>query len=279
MVFAGAGVTAMAELIAAIQVAPAALLYFDYDGTLAPLRRDPAHCSLAPGLVGALRQLSEHHSRPALDVAVISGRSLADLRRQLGADLQHLALAGNHGLEIASAGGSWCDPRAAALVPQLDGVAERLQARLRTCPGAWLEHKGLSLSLHSRGLSCQERQQLEQQLQPLLAQIHREGQFVLRRGRMVLEVRPAILHTKADAVQWLEAAARRRGTGSPQDPDGLLRLYFGDDATDEDVFRLWPGVIGVRVGPGAVQTAARYRLSGPAGVARWLQSLAGQLGS
>jgi trehalose-phosphatase len=88
---------------------------------------------------------------------------------------------------------------------------------------------------------------------------------------MVLEVRPAILHTKADAVQWLEAAARRRGIGSA---DGLLRLYFGDDDTDEDVFRLWPGVIGVRVGPGAMPTAARHRLNGPAGVARWLQALA-----
>lgn len=269
--------TALAALIEAIQGAPAALLYLDYDGTLVPLRRDPAHCPLAPSLAKALRQLSERQGRPALDVAVVSGRSLADLRCQLGADLQHLALAGNHGLEIASAGGSWCDPRAAALVPQLDRVAQRLQERLRTCPGAWLEHKGLSLSLHSRGLSCQQRRHLEQQLQPLLVQIHREGQFVLRRGRMVLEVRPAILHTKADAVQWLEAAARRRGIGSAQHPDRLLRLYFGDDDTDEDVFRLWPGVIGVRVGPGTVRTAACHRLSGPAGMGRWLQALARRL--
>ena len=266
--------TALAPLIEAIHGAPAALLYLDYDGTLVPLRRDPAHCPLAPSLAEALRQLSEHHGRPALDVAVISGRSLRDLRRQLGADLQHLALAGNHGLEIASAGGSWCDPRAAALRHPLDRVAHRLQERLRSCPGGWLEHKGLSLSLHSRGLSVVQRHRLEQQLQPLLQQIHAEGQFVLRRGRMVLEVGPAILHTKADAVQWLEAAARRRGIGSA---DGLLRVYFGDDDTDEDVFRLWPGVIGVRVGLGAVQTAAMHRLNGPAGVSRWLQALARRL--
>lgn len=269
--------TALAALIEAIHGAPAALLYLDYDGTLVPLRRDPAHCPLAPSLAEALRQLSEHHGRPALDVAVISGRSLRDLRRQLGADLQHLALAGNHGLEIASAGGSWCDPRAAALRHPLDRVAHRLQERLRSCPGAWLEHKGLSLSLHSRGLSVVQRHRLEQQLQPLLQQIHAEGQFVLRRGRMVLEVRPAILHTKADAVQWLEAAARRRGIGSADGSDGLLRVYIGDDDTDEDVFRLWPGVIGVRVGPGALPTAAMHRLSGPAGVGRWLQALARRL--
>lgn len=94
---------------------------------------------------------------------------------------------------------------------------------------------------------------------------------------MVLEVRPAILHTKADAVQWLEAAARRRGVWSAADPTEPLRLYVGDDDTDEDVFRLWPGVVGVRVGPGAPHTAASYRLSGPAGVARWLEGLDRQL--
>ena len=130
-----------------------------------------------------------------------------------------------------------------------------------------------SLSLHSRCLSGQQRQQLEQQLQPLLAEIHQAGVFVLRRGRMVLEVRPAILHTKADAVEWLEAAARRRGLWSADDLHGPLRFYFGDDETDEDVFRLWPGVIGVRVGPGASHTAATHRVSGPAGMARWLKGL------
>ena len=267
-------IAALQELIAQSK---AVLLYFDYDGTLAPLRRDPTHCPVPAGLGEVLQHLSERQGSPALDLAVISGRSLVDLRRQLGPGLQRLALAGNHGLEIACGASSWCDPRAAALVPQLDEVAHRLQVELEAWPGAWLEHKGLSLSLHSRCLSGQQRQELEQQLQPLLAQIHQGGVFVLRRGRMVLEVRPAILHTKADAVQWLEAAARRRGLWSAGDAHGPLRLYFGDDDTDEDVFRLWPGVIGVRVGPGAPHTAARHRLSGPAGVARWLEGLERQL--
>lgn len=263
----------LAALQERVARAKAVLLYLDYDGTLAPLRRDPSRCPLPAGLPPVLQHLSEHQGPPALDLAVISGRSLADLRRQLGPGLERLALAGNHGLEIACGASSWCDPRAAALVPQLDGVAQRLQAHLADWPGAWLEHKGLSLSLHSRCLSAQQRHQLELQLQPLLAQIHQEGAFLLRRGRMVLEVRPAILHTKADAVQWLEAAAGRRGLWSAEDPTAPLRIYFGDDDTDEDVFRLWPGVMGVRVGPGAIRSAASARLSGPAGVARWLQGL------
>ena len=55
------------------------------------------------------------------------------------------------------------------------------------------------------------------------------GGSIENRCRLVLEIRPAILHTKATAVQWLEGAAQRRGlwrAGSGEEP---LRLYFGDD--------------------------------------------------
>jgi len=260
-------------LIAAIQRAPAVLLYLDYDGTLVPIRRDPSRCPLSPAVLACLQALRTRPAPPGFDLAVVSGRSLVDLRRQLGDGAAGISLAGNHGLEIAHDGRTWRDPRAEALVPQLDGVAERLQQALQGWPGAWLEHKGLSLSLHTRGLPAARREPLARQLLPLLEQIHAEGQFLLRRGRLVLEIRPAILHTKATAVQWLEAAAQRRGLWAAE-AKAPLRLYFGDDDTDEDVFRLWPGVMGVRVGPSVQQSAATYRLSGPAGVAQWLEQLA-----
>ena len=264
-------------LIEAILRAPAVLLYLDYDGTLVPIRRDPSHCPLNPAVLACLQALRSRPAPPSFDLAVISGRSLVDLRRQLGPGAAGLSLAGNHGLEIAHDGNTWRDPRAEALVPQLNAVAQRLQRALAGWPGAWLEHKGLSLSLHTRGLAAAQREPLARQLLPLLEQIHAEGAFLLRRGRLVLEVRPAILHTKATAVQWLEAAAQRRGLWADGDTNnGPLRLYFGDDDTDEDVFRLWPGVLGVRVGPSVAQSAATYRLSGPAGVAQWLAQLAGR---
>jgi len=261
-------------LISASLAAPAVLVYLDFDGTLVSIRRDPGRCQLSPAVQASLQQLCRSPGAPPLDLAVISGRSLEDLRQRLGPGLERLSLAGNHGLEIASDGDLWRDPRAEALVPQLNAVAERLRQPLRRWPGAWLEHKGLSLSLHTRRLPEAEREPLAHELLPLLEQIHAEGQFQLRRGRLVLEIRPAIPHTKADAVQWLEAAAQRRGLWNTSAGQSPLRLYVGDDDTDEDVFRLWPGVVGVRVGPGAQASAASHRLSGPAGLAQWLAALA-----
>ena len=255
------------SLSGAIGSAAAVLLYLDYDGTLVPIRSDPSQCPLPDSLAGVLQRLAERQAAPVFDLAVVSGRSLDDLRRQLGAVATHLSLAGNHGLEIASGGQIWRHPEAEARRPELDAVAELLGEHLSRWPLAWLEHKGLSLSLHSRALALDQHQALAQQLLPVLDQIQADGLFRLRRGRMVLEIRPAIDHTKAHVVQLLERSAAARGLWEP------LRLYCGDDNTDEDVFSNWPGVIGVRVGPGWQGSSAPYRLSGPAGVAQWLRLL------
>ena len=109
-------------LIAAIRRAEAVLLYLDFDGTLVPIRQDPSRCQLSPPLRATLQQLSGWKQDPALDLAVISGRSLVDLRQRLGPDLRGLSLAGNHGLEIANNGNVWCEPRAQALQPALQAL-------------------------------------------------------------------------------------------------------------------------------------------------------------
>ena len=261
------------SLSGAIGSAAAVLLYLDYDGTLVPIRSDPSQCRLPDSLAGVLQRLAERQAAPVFDLAVISGRSLDDLRRQLGAVATHLSLAGNHGLEIASGGQIWRHPEAEARRPELDAVAELLGEHFSRWPLAWLEHKGLSLSLHSRALAPDQRQALAQQLLPVLDQIQADGLFRLRRGRMVLEIRPAIDHTKTHAVQLIERSAAARGHWPAPSGSEPLRLYCGDDNTDEDVFSNWPGVIGVRVGPGWQGSSAPYRLSGPAGVAQWLRLL------
>jgi trehalose-6-phosphatase len=49
-----------------------------------------------------------------------------------------------------------------------------------------------------------------------------------------------------------------------------LLICAGDDATDEDMFRVLPDVISVQVGD-RLPTAARYRVDGPAGLVKFLE--------
>src|SRR5204862_70156 len=89
-----------------------------------------------------LRRLRRLKQR--LPLAVISGRTVADLQRRLGFEPDHVV--GNHGAEDARAG----------VVPEwraaLDGLRERLRrvaVELRRA-GVSVEDKGASLALHYR---------------------------------------------------------------------------------------------------------------------------------
>jgi trehalose-6-phosphatase len=86
-------------LVRRFQKAEEWLLMFDYDGTLAPIVLRPSHARLSDAIRRKLRRLT---LRDKCAVAVVSGRSLSDLRRRVG--IHHLIYVGNHGLDIESNG-------------------------------------------------------------------------------------------------------------------------------------------------------------------------------
>src|ERR1017187_3012872 len=81
------------------------LLIFDYEGTLAPTTRRPSQAKLSEVVRRKLRRLilREHCA-----VAVVSERSLSDLRHRVG--IHHLIYMGNHGSEIESNGWGFASP-------------------------------------------------------------------------------------------------------------------------------------------------------------------------
>ena len=121
------------------------VLFLDYDGTLAPIVDDPAAAQMAPAMQHVLTALAQH---PRYRVAIISGRALADLRTRLGE--RGLYLAGNHGLEIEGPGIRFQHPEARQLRPELDTLVQAMTGDLEAIPGAWIEDKGLTLSVHFR---------------------------------------------------------------------------------------------------------------------------------
>jgi len=78
----------------------------------------------------------------------VSGRGLDDLRLRAG--LHRVAYAGNHGLEIWGRGLSWALPEAERARPAIEAYGRRLGCRLGAIPGAWVEAKGLTLTVHYR---------------------------------------------------------------------------------------------------------------------------------
>jgi trehalose 6-phosphate phosphatase len=119
----------------------AAALFTDFDGTLAPIVDDPADARPLPAAVDALDRLG---GRLGV-VGVLSGRPVATLAQMLPDDI---VIAGLYGLEVRRAGAVTLHPDAARWGAVVDHVADLATAELPD--GVGVEHKGLSLTLHTR---------------------------------------------------------------------------------------------------------------------------------
>ena len=229
-----------------------AALFLDFDGTLVELADSPGAIRVSPGLTPMLERLRER-----LDgrLAIVSGRSLADLERHL--PLHGVAFSGSHGLELRLADGT----RLPLSIPiGLDEVRARVEAFAAPIPGLIVEAKPAGIALHYRLAPDQAAR-----ADAFMAALARQRGFSLQRGAMVIELRPDGAD-KGDAL---------RAFMSEPEFIGARPLFVGDDLTDEHAFAAAAalGGAGILVGP-ARASAARHRLVSVAAVAAWLGAAA-----
>ncbi|HBA89744.1 MAG TPA: trehalose-phosphatase [Geobacter sp.] len=234
-------------------VAPDTLFAFDLDGTLAPIEDDRSLARVPKPVRNTLQRLAG-----LAKVVVITGRSRKDAVSVLGFE-PHMVI-GNHGAE-------WPDQatnRNWQFVSRCLKWRDELQNSLFYEQGVEIEFKGESLTLHYRQADDQER---------ALSLIHRaiDGlQPGPRRmaGKYAVNVVPREAFGKGDA---LAAAMERLGA--------TRAVYFGDDETDEEVFRLnRDDVFGIHVGKDD-RTAAAYYLNQQSEILGLLEAVVGGLES
>ncbi|MBW3570537.1 MAG: trehalose-phosphatase [Gemmatimonadetes bacterium] len=196
------------------------VLLLDFDGTLAPIVDRPELAAMPDRTRRALDRLM---GMDGVAVAVVSGRGMADVRDR--AAIPGIAYAGNHGMEIEGAGLHRIHPEAEAARPQLQAVAATVEAALEEIDGAFLEDKGLTLSIHYR-LAPDHAEEVRE---IVLKAAGGRPELQVTEGKMVLEVRPRVEWHKGKAVLFLLDQMR-------PPPDAPV-LYLGDDRTDEDAFR------------------------------------------
>ena len=236
------------------------LLLFDYDGTLTPIVLRPEDALLSAEVAGLLRQLAAQDRYVA---GIVSGRSLEDLN--LLAGIPGLILAGNHGMEIRGSDLEFIHPGAVAARGTLDRAERDLRMELAHIPGVMVEHKGLTLTVHYRAAEYSRVAEVDSAMARATADRVGSGELRLTRGKRVVEVRPAIPWDKGKAIEkiWEECG------------DSPFPVYFGDDLTDEDGFRVVQdlGGMAVFVGPPRQGTVALYQLESPREVEETLRLL------
>lgn len=227
-------------------------LFLDFDGTLVELAETPDAIRVPLELPARLARLA---TRLDGRIAVVSGRSLADLDRYLGCE--GVAMSGSHGLELRLAGGALQPlPRPA----ELDLARGEIDRFASGSDALIVEDKPASVALHFR-LAPERAPAVAALMEDLSA---RTG-LVVQHGKMVAELRPP----GADKGDALRALMREPAFA------GARPWFVGDDLTDEHAFVAAAGFGGGGVLVGAPrQTAAKYRLAGVGDVAAWLDAAA-----
>jgi len=240
-------------------------VFLDYDGTLTPIVNTPQKAIISASVRLLLRKLSDN-SR--LKLAFISGRTLEDIKNKIR--LKNVIYSGNHGLEIEGPKIKF-EPLG---LPKYRTILERikndLQEKMSSIRGAFLEDKGLSLSLHYRLVDKKQIPHVKTIFHETVILYLVRNKIKIKSGKMVLEVRPPTEWDKGKVVLWL-LARQQFALGDK----GVFPVYIGDDVTDEDAFKvLKRRGLTVFVGkPG--NSKAEYYLKNTKEVARFLRLISG----
>lgn len=234
------------------------LLFLDYDGTLVPICKEP---SLAKLSLNDKRLLEKLSRIPWFSTGIISGRSLEEIRDLVG--VKSLFYAGNHGFEIAFQEIVWVHPAINGFKVGLKEITRKLNDHTRGIKGILVEDKKETVSVHYRKVIGRTPGEIMKIISMVVEPYAK--MFTVTRGKKVYEVRPNIDWDKGKAVVKLSQLLDLKTKP--------LKIYIGDDQTDEDAFNvLGEDDISIRVGY-KKDSKARYFCRGSSEVLRFLKKL------
>jgi trehalose-phosphatase len=202
-------------------------LFFDYDGTLAPIAKTPQQAVISEKVKELLETLSR---KPNLALAIISGRELKDVKNIVG--LKNIIYAGNHGLEIEGPKikfESHVSPRSKSVMRD---IYENLISNFSRIKGVLIEDKGLAISVHYRLVDAKNMHEFLSIFFEITKPFTANNKIKINEGKKVYEIRPMVAWDKGKTVLWL--LARQQFL---VEEDKVIPVYFGDDITDEDSFK------------------------------------------
>jgi len=226
----------------------------DIDGTLLDLAPTPNEVVVPPGLAETLSGL---HMRTDGALALVSGRSLADIDSIFRPML--LPAVGGHGAEMRL---SIDSEAVAAHAPPLDkDLKKRFSAIGRLDPRIIVEDKGYSVALHFRQAPNFERT-IYEAVSAIRADLPEASIDVLP-GKSVCEIKNSGISKATGVMELLK-----------HEPFvGKRPIFIGDDVTDESVFAIMPDLKGISFSVSRHAHGVDGYFAMPTDVRSWLATL------
>jgi trehalose 6-phosphate phosphatase len=223
------------------------LFAFDYDGTLAKIVLNPSEAWMSKITEKLLAVLNQN-----TQIAIISGRSLADLKKLLKINPRHII--GNHGLEGLPKTQFSNEVALDACKKWKKALAKTVRQDL----GIQLEDKHYSLALHYR--RSRLKKEAKANAVDSASKLHPPPRVIM--GKYVVNLVPSGAPHKGVALMELMIQ------------QGLsCAIYVGDDDTDEDVFGLPESrIMTIRVGK-KIDSHARFFLKRQSEINRLIKQM------
>jgi trehalose 6-phosphate synthase/phosphatase len=228
----------MASIVERASEADRVYVLLDYDGTLVPIADSPEQALPDAALLELLADLCHC---PGVEVHIVSGRPRDFLEEWFG-ELP-IDLWAEHGFWHRTVAARTWQAAGQHAPGLLDRVLPILQQFAANTPGARVEMKTVSLAWHYRQADPEFGDRQAHELRMLLGDVLSNQPLEVVAGNKVVEVR---FRGFSKAVVALRTLFQ---------PDAII-VAFGDDRSDEDLFRaVPPGAITVGVGRSAPPAA------------------------
>lgn len=224
------------------------LLLLDFDGTLAPFRKDR---DIAFPYKGVEERLDKLIASSKTTVVIISGRVIKDLKPLLKLE-KYPEIWGSHGWENLSEDGIYSILERDKY--HLMGLSEAKKYIHDNDLQGYMEVKPASIAIHFREVHPNKALEIEKNILHNWEELEAGFHLVCSRFDGGLELRiPGF-----DKGQVVKTILKRYS-------ESTLTAYLGDDITDEDAFRALPdSALGVLVRKEPRETAAKVRIEPPA---------------
>ena len=239
------------------------ILFLDYDGTLTPIAQSPAQAVLSLENKELIERLVK---MPRYQLVIISGRKLTEVKQMVG--VQGVLYIGNHGWEIEGSSLHFESLIGIEISSIIERIKYELITQLSDIPGAFVEDKGVTLSVHYRLVARDKEFLVRRIFEHICMPYCRQNMIKVHAGKKVLELKPCVQWDKGKAALWLLRKQEiLKGKGN------ILPVYIGDDTTDEDAFEALKNK-GITVLVGKQKfSAAQYYLADPTEVTELLKHM------
>jgi trehalose-phosphatase len=224
------------------------VLMLDFDGTLAPIVSHPDDATLPEESRRLLESAVKH-----FPVAIISGRSLSDIRKRVG--VRRIVYAGSHGHEWQIGARRYKRAIFPVTRNSLKAAAQQLSGLSKEYPRLISERKYASFAINYRTLAPKQARAFRRMANLIVQPYLKRGKLLLMDSMRTFEIHADSKWTKGHCADLLY---KKIIAGFKSK---MIPVFIGDSATDENVFKMLRNGISIRVGK-SVSSAAKYYLRG-----------------